>query len=318
MEDKSTVDISINWARVRLGGLLAAAILMGFGTFIGFALEQDWAPWLQGVKGTPFAFTSGLSVWGGFSNLGFGLWAVWLYAAIRPRYGLGPKTAAGAGLATWVMIVFVTFSASAMGGTLIRFTLVSLGVSFLAVLVATVMGAWLYQEKIQELQEAVQPKKSVSVGTAPVAKMTIPERKVPASIQAPPAPPPPRPTPAATPTATVSTAPPTTTQPSATATSLPPDQTPPAKTQEDLAEKHQELQESVMALELNDEVAVREVLRTFGGGGAMTAGEVVEHLKAIQWQFGDISPRVVVTNALSNMVEQGKAKETDGKYEFSR
>lgn len=40
----------------------------------------------------------------GFSVLGFayGIFTVWLYAAIRPRYGAGPKTAVCAGLAVWV------------------------------------------------------------------------------------------------------------------------------------------------------------------------------------------------------------------------
>ena len=32
-----------------------------------------------------------------------GIAAVWLYAAIRPRYGAGPRTAVIAGLAVWVM-----------------------------------------------------------------------------------------------------------------------------------------------------------------------------------------------------------------------
>ena len=32
-----------------------------------------------------------------------GLVAVWIYAAIRPRFGAGPKTAIYAGLAVWVV-----------------------------------------------------------------------------------------------------------------------------------------------------------------------------------------------------------------------
>ena len=40
----------------------------------------------------------------GFNIIGlaYGIFAVWLYAAIRPRYGTGPKTAITAGLALWV------------------------------------------------------------------------------------------------------------------------------------------------------------------------------------------------------------------------
>jgi hypothetical protein len=33
-----------------------------------------------------------------------GIYAMWLYAAIRPRYGPGPKSAVIAGLAVWFLI----------------------------------------------------------------------------------------------------------------------------------------------------------------------------------------------------------------------
>lgn len=36
-------------------------------------------------------------------NIAMGMWAMWLYAAIRPRYGPGPKTATVAGFAWWVV-----------------------------------------------------------------------------------------------------------------------------------------------------------------------------------------------------------------------
>ena len=35
-------------------------------------------------------------------NLAGGVWAMWLHAAIRPRYGPGAKTAVIAGLAWWI------------------------------------------------------------------------------------------------------------------------------------------------------------------------------------------------------------------------
>jgi hypothetical protein len=36
-------------------------------------------------------------------GLAYGILMVWLYVAIRPRYGAGPKTAALAGLAAWAI-----------------------------------------------------------------------------------------------------------------------------------------------------------------------------------------------------------------------
>ena len=53
----------------------------------------------------------------------FGVVAIWLYAAIRPRYGPGPKTAAIAGLVLW----FILSLADVVWGALL-----SLPISFLA------------------------------------------------------------------------------------------------------------------------------------------------------------------------------------------
>ena len=38
------------------------------------------------------------------SNVAAGIWAMWLYTAIRPRHGSGPKTVAKAGFAWWVIV----------------------------------------------------------------------------------------------------------------------------------------------------------------------------------------------------------------------
>ena len=39
-------------------------------------------------------------------SFALGVLAVWTYAAIRPRFGAGPKTAVCAGFAVWVMSYF--------------------------------------------------------------------------------------------------------------------------------------------------------------------------------------------------------------------
>jgi hypothetical protein len=76
-----------------------------------------------------------------------GIFAIWFYAAIRPRYGAGPKTAVCAGLAVWFLgyllasvapIVLDLFPARVM--------VVGLVVGLVEVLAATLLGARLYQE----------------------------------------------------------------------------------------------------------------------------------------------------------------------------
>ncbi len=73
----------------------------------------------------------------------------------------------------------------------------------------------------------------------------------------------------------------------------------------------------MVALELNMEVAVREVLRIFGKE-PLSVDEIVQHLSSVMWDFGELHPRVVTADALKILVEGGGAKEEDGKFVFSR
>ena len=89
----------INWNRVILGGLVAGAIVNIFEFLLkGVVLAKDMEAAVSAL---------GRQLGGGalamFSVWGFlvGIFAVWLYAAIRPRYGDGQKTALCAGAAVW-------------------------------------------------------------------------------------------------------------------------------------------------------------------------------------------------------------------------
>ena len=76
-----------------------------------------------------------------------GIFAVWLYAAIRPRYGAGPKTALCAGSAVWG----VGYLMPAVGPLMMELfptwmMAIGLGVGIVEILAATLLGARLYQE----------------------------------------------------------------------------------------------------------------------------------------------------------------------------
>ena len=135
------------------------------------------------------------------------------------------------------------------------------------------------------------PPLTYAQGPPPTEEQTPPaeEQAPPAEEQAPPATPPVAPTP-------------------------PPSAAPPPPPMD---AQHQELQETVVALELNIEVAVREVLRIFGKD-PLSLDEIVQHLSSVRWDFGELHPRVATGEALKNLVGQGGAKEADGKYMFSR
>ena len=91
----------INMGRVILGGVVAGIVANVLGFLVdGLLLAPQWAEGMKAL-GRPDFSTSQII---GFNILGlaYGIFTVWLYAAIRPRYGAGPKAAVCAGLAAWV------------------------------------------------------------------------------------------------------------------------------------------------------------------------------------------------------------------------
>jgi len=137
-----------NRGRVILGGLLAGVVinLVEFVTN-GLVLKDSWAQVMQAM-GKP-AEPSGsaillFNVWGFL----LGMVAVWVYAAIRPRYGAGVGTAIRAGLAAWVLAVFLADLSLAGAGLLpVRMLVITALVELFEIPLATVVGAWIYKEE---------------------------------------------------------------------------------------------------------------------------------------------------------------------------
>ena len=135
----------INWGRVVLGGLLAGVVLNVYDWLLnGVILMNDWNAALQALgKGQ---MGGSMGVWFVVCDLLIGVWTLWLYAAIRPRYRAGPKTALCAGLGGWVLIGLInTISTEAMGmmpANLLHWNLIA---SLVMYPVAALAGAALYQ-----------------------------------------------------------------------------------------------------------------------------------------------------------------------------
>jgi hypothetical protein len=147
-----------NWGRVILGGLLAGVVI-NIVEYItnGVVLKQAWGQAMQ-TLGKPAELTAGAIVM--FNIWGFllGIAAVWLYAAIRPRYGAGPNTAIRAGLAAWALAVFLpNLGNYPLGLFPARLLAVSTVVALVEIVVATVAGAWLYKEKEREAPAVLRP-----------------------------------------------------------------------------------------------------------------------------------------------------------------
>jgi len=135
-----------------LGGLLAgllAGLVINVVEFItnGVVLREAWGQAMQAL-GKPAELSTGAIVI--FNIWGFllGIAAVWLYAAIRPRYGAGPKTAIRAGLITWAVAVFLANLGNyPLGLFPTRLLVISSIVALVEIVVATLVGAWLYREE---------------------------------------------------------------------------------------------------------------------------------------------------------------------------
>lgn len=92
----------INMGRVILGGLVAGLVADLLAYLVdGVMLASRWAAGMAALgKG---AFTPGQMVWFDVLGVVTGVVAVWMYAAIRPRFGAGVKTAIYAGVAVWIL-----------------------------------------------------------------------------------------------------------------------------------------------------------------------------------------------------------------------
>ena len=141
---------NINFGRVILGGIVAGIV----GDILGFIVDGViLAPkWAAGMKALGRAeFSVGQNVAFNIIGLIYGILMVWLYAAIRSRYGAGPRTAICAGLAVWAMgvllpnvgFMWVTgfFPAS--------LTVMTTAGGIIELVVAALAGAALYKEAPQ-------------------------------------------------------------------------------------------------------------------------------------------------------------------------
>lgn len=139
----------INMARVVLGGLLAGLVINASEFVLNaVVLEEQLNAAVQRMN-LPAIAGGTISV---FVVMGFllGIAAVWLYAAIRPRYGAGPKTALCAGAAVWFFAyLYPSVGMTAMGMFPTNMMALSMIWGLVELLVATVAGAWAYHEAFE-------------------------------------------------------------------------------------------------------------------------------------------------------------------------
>ena len=139
---------NVNRNRVILGGLLAGVIIDASEALInGVVLRQDWADVMSKLGLSPNLTATMLAT---FNIMGFitGILLVWLYAAIRSRYGAGPKTALMVALTIWV-IGYALPAIGQVGLGLLPAQLVATGagLGLIEVILAALAGASVYKEE---------------------------------------------------------------------------------------------------------------------------------------------------------------------------
>jgi len=137
----------INYGRVILGGIVGGIIAGFIDWFLnGVLMGQLWEDAIKSLN-RPNAF-SGAFLFCLFLTYSIGgILLVWVYAAIRPRFGAGVRTAVYAGLVAWAFAGLLPNMMNAVTGLLSpRLMLYSTLGMIVELVVGAIAGAALYKE----------------------------------------------------------------------------------------------------------------------------------------------------------------------------
>lgn len=136
----------INLQRVVVGGLVAGLVLNLFDYAMWGVLYADQMAAAMQALGRPPLGGSAM-VWFVILDFLLGTALVWTYAAMRPRFGAGPRTAVYAGLLVWVLVgLFRAIEESQTRLMPQQVLWVYTAVGLVMVPIAAVAGAMLYME----------------------------------------------------------------------------------------------------------------------------------------------------------------------------
>ena len=138
---------TMNWTRIFFGACLAFVVFNALGAATWYLyLEKPWRAALESL-GHPFQLTPAYATFWLVWSFGVCLASVWLYAVLRARMGPGPRTAAAAGFAYWIIGGLLPTLAWGSAGLFPVDLLVIDVATYMGLLVAaTLAGAWLYKE----------------------------------------------------------------------------------------------------------------------------------------------------------------------------
>ena len=138
---------TINFVRMAIGTVPAGIVFfIGDAIVNGGVLKTQWSAILSPISLTAdeaFAHP------GYFASYDFlkALLALWIYAAIRPRFGAGPSTALIAALTVWLLVLPIPMiGILPMRFLPARFVTIWSLLALVPIIMGTLAGAWLYAE----------------------------------------------------------------------------------------------------------------------------------------------------------------------------
>lgn len=136
----------INYPRVGVGGLLAGLVINTVEGASSSIFMEDWTAAMEAL-GLTADMSGGAVAFHLLLGFLYGLFAVWVYAAIRPRFGPGPRTAIWAGLAAWFGGYFLTsLGYASLGIFPSQLLVIGTAIGLVEMILATLVGALVYKE----------------------------------------------------------------------------------------------------------------------------------------------------------------------------
>lgn len=129
-----------HWIRIVLCGIVAGVVWFLLSAVSLSLFAQDFVVYVR--TAAPYPRWDGVFFFA--IDLMMGIWAMWLYSAIAPRYGAKATTAATAGVAWWTLKSLQSAKWVGVGFAPQAVVLIPLATTLVAIVVATVVGAWLY------------------------------------------------------------------------------------------------------------------------------------------------------------------------------
>jgi len=138
----------MNLRKVLIGGVIAGAVIsVGDVVLYGSIVKAPMAVAMQRLPPMTSAWRAAEVPWFIFLDIVAGIFLLWLYAAIRPRFGAGVRTAAIAGFAGWFFAGLLCNLIQLPNGIMpLGLTIIIIAFVLIEYVLAAAIGAKLYTE----------------------------------------------------------------------------------------------------------------------------------------------------------------------------